>query len=554
MTKLVGQQINNYRIEAIIGDGGMGTVYRALDTSLNRAVALKVMHPQYANEAEFQERFRQEAQAAARLQHPSIVGVYQFMQTEKHLFLVMEYVPGLSLGKYMRQLAQNKQVMKLSETVEIIAQVAEALHYAHQQGVVHRDIKPDNILIRPLKQPDTGYSLPLRAMVTDFGLAKLLEGGMDTQTGMFMGTLPYMSPEQVLDGKVDGRSDLYSLGVVLYQMATGKLPFSIRTPTEAVRKHLNERPEPPHIHQPKLPQSLSNIVLRLLARQPEDRYTNGRSLAQALQNTRQQLTQEVEAAFIEEIEIVSVVTALTERPSLSEMQQQKSIEGYRLVILSQNRTARTIRLKQNTFTLGRTEQNEVVIDGENVSRQHARLTHTTNGWQVTDLGSTNGTYIGDRRLQPDLPTLLPLNQPVQIGEFALHIEHKDKPAPRQQPATHQPIDTHDTKPKLQKPANDPFSFDIRPKRIQKQGTCRVLILNKGAKDAQFRVTATADSSAVRFDTTEQTITIPAYGRGIADFDIWGKSSFFSANKTHSFHITVQPPISPPHTLSGELIL
>ena len=168
---LIGQQIEHYQIEGVIGEGGMGTVYQAVDINLARPVAIKVMHDQYAVETAFQRRFQQEAQAAARLEHPSIVGVYHFGRKEGLLYLVMELVPGLSLGTYMKQLAPRKQVILLDETVLLMAQVADALGYAHRKGVIHRDVKPDNIIVKQLNQAERPDEPPLRAVMTDFVLA-----------------------------------------------------------------------------------------------------------------------------------------------------------------------------------------------------------------------------------------------------------------------------------------------------------------------------------------------------------------------------------------------
>jgi serine/threonine protein kinase len=218
MTNLIGRQLDNYRIDALLGEGGMGSVYRAYDVNLARPVAVKVMHRQFANKEVFRQRFLQEAQAAARLSdHASIVNIYDFGLEGEYLFMVMEYVPGASLGIFIKRLHEQQQVVKLSETLLILAQVADAPGYAHRRGVVHRDVKPDNVLLRPLEEPDRPGELPIRAVVTDFGLAKLIEGGVQTQTGTFMGTLPYMSPEQCMGRELDGRSDIYALGVLLYQ-------------------------------------------------------------------------------------------------------------------------------------------------------------------------------------------------------------------------------------------------------------------------------------------------------------------------------------------------
>ena len=230
MPDLVGQQIDQYRIDALIGQGGMGAVYRAYDVHLARTVALKVTHAHLSEQKHFQERFMQEARAAARLKHPSIVDVYNFGTLRGMLYVVLAYVPDGSLGAYVRDLQENGRSVDLREMLELLAQVADALHYAHRQGVVHRDIKPDNVLLERLAGDEADAGGRIRAVVTDFGLAKLLEGGLQSASGSFMGTLPYMSPEQCLGGVIDGRSDLYSLGVMVYQLATGRLPFDIKSP------------------------------------------------------------------------------------------------------------------------------------------------------------------------------------------------------------------------------------------------------------------------------------------------------------------------------------
>ena len=175
MMNLVGRQIDNYRIDILLGEGGMGSVYRAQDLNLARPVALKVLHPSFAGQPEFRQRFLQEAQAAARLgDHPSIVNIYDFGHQDSVFYMVMEYVPGSSLGAYIKHVRENNQVVKLSETLMVLAQVADALGFAHKAGVIHRDIKPDNVLLKPTADTGRPAGMPVTAVVTDFGLAKLL--------------------------------------------------------------------------------------------------------------------------------------------------------------------------------------------------------------------------------------------------------------------------------------------------------------------------------------------------------------------------------------------
>ena len=275
MQDLIGKQIDQYRIDALLGQGGMGAVYRAFDINLARVVALKVAHPHLSAERVFQERFMQEARAAARLKHPSIVDVYNFGAHEGMLYMVNAFISGGSLGAYLKELQAGGRAIALQETLELLAQVADALAYAHRQGVVHRDIKPDNVLLERVEPgPENGMT-GIRAVVTDFGLAKLLEGGLETKTGTFMGTLPYMSPEQCLGTAIDGRSDIYSLGVMLYQLTTGRLPFNIQSPTDAVVKHLKETPPPAVSVNPNLPAKVDAIIRKAIAKQADERFADG---------------------------------------------------------------------------------------------------------------------------------------------------------------------------------------------------------------------------------------------------------------------------------------
>ena len=310
----IGQQIENYRIDDVIGEGGMGTIFRATDVNLMRPVAVKVMHGELAEDATFQGRFLQEARAAARLDHPSIVRIYHFGRESGLLYIVMELVDGLSLGAYLRQLTKLNQVVRLEETLSLVAQAADALGYAHRQGVIHRDVKPDNILVKRLDRPDRPGDPPLRAMVTDFGLARLMDMEQDTQAGMMMGTLPYMSPEQVLDRPIDGRSDIYSLGVVLYQLATGKLPLDIRSPERAMAAHQYEEVPAPRAVHAGVPVGVELIILRALSRRPENRYQTAEDLAAELRRTAASLGNQEARAFAEDSDS-TVVSMVTEFPT-----------------------------------------------------------------------------------------------------------------------------------------------------------------------------------------------------------------------------------------------
>ena len=425
MSNLVGQQIEQYQIQKLLGEGGMGSVYQAYDLNLARSVALKVTHPQLARQPQFQQRFMQEARAAARLKHPSIVDIYHFGTHQGMLYMVMEFVEGASLGGYIKQLQKASQVIELKETLFILAQVAESLGYAHRQGVVHRDIKPDNVLLRRLEVPEQEGQPPIRAKVTDFGLAKLLEGGLQTATGTFMGTLPYMSPEQCLGQDLDGRSDLYSLGVMLFQMATGRLPFDIRTPTEAVMKHMKEVPPTPRSINPGLPLKVERIIERSLAKRPEDRYATGGEFAQAMRGVMADLTPQDVTQFAPPGTVLSLLTQLDSGggavaiPSRMGADMTAPPGSEQLIISRSGQEPRSYPLDRPSLTIGRTQDNDIVLNVSGVSRNHAKIEKAGNGFQVTDLNSTNGSFIDDQKLLPGVAEPWEPGRQLRIGSYFL---------------------------------------------------------------------------------------------------------------------------------------
>jgi eukaryotic-like serine/threonine-protein kinase len=427
MANLVGQQIDHYRLEKLLGEGGMGAVYQAHDLNLARKVALKLMHRQFANRPEFQQRFMQEAQAAARLDHPSIVRIHNFAARPDLFYMVMELVPGASLNGHIKQLQQTNQVIRLSESLAILAQVAEALGFAHRQGIVHRDVKPDNVLLKPLAEPEREGDPPLRAIVTDFGLAKLAEGGVQTQTGTFMGTLPYMSPEQCAGRKLDGRSDLYSLGIMLYQLSTGRLPFDIRTPTEAVLKHMQEPPPPPRSVRPGLPAAVESIILKALAKDPAQRYQTGEEMARAMRLAAAGLTDADVTRFAPANAVVSLLTRLESNSGAAEPSRPgddlTALPGVdRLLISRQGEAPRVYHLEKSVVTIGRSSDNDVALSVDGISRRHARLERSAAGWQVVDLGSTNGTLLDSARLLPAVPEAWQPAQVLRMGPFFLRLQ------------------------------------------------------------------------------------------------------------------------------------
>jgi eukaryotic-like serine/threonine-protein kinase len=257
-----------YELDEILGRGGMSVVYRATDRVLDRTVAVKVLPAAYAENPVLVERFSREARAVARLSHPNIVGVYDSGFDRTVHYIVMECVPGVSLAHVLK----DRGRLAVGEAVEIATQVADALAAAHEARIVHRDIKPANIMVEP-----SGT-----VKVLDFGIARARDDADLTRTTTVLGSAPYMAPEVAMGGSADERSDIYSLGCVLYEMLTGRPPFLADVPLAVMHLHANATPEPVRELRPEVPEGLDALVLRMLAKEPADRPQRAAELVPAL--------------------------------------------------------------------------------------------------------------------------------------------------------------------------------------------------------------------------------------------------------------------------------
>jgi serine/threonine protein kinase len=257
-----------YRVQRRLGSGGMAHVYYAEHALLERPVVLKVLHSHLARDPEMRERFRREAEAACRLQHPHICAMIDYGDIDGTVFLVMPYFAGGSLA----DLITRDRTIAAPLAASLAAQVASALDYAHRRGVVHRDVKPDNIL----------FDEDQHAIITDFGIATARFHGRLTGTGRAMGTPHYMSPEQAMGKMVDGRSDLYAVGVMLYEMLLGFPPFDGADSYSVGYKHVHEQPVSPDVVDSRTPPALGEIIMRCLNKHPADRFQRGNELADAL--------------------------------------------------------------------------------------------------------------------------------------------------------------------------------------------------------------------------------------------------------------------------------
>ena len=261
-----------YRILRKLGSGGMANVYLAEDEELGRRVAIKILNDRHASDESFVERFRREAKNAAGLSHPNIVSVYDRGEAEGTYYIAMEYLEGRSL----KDRIVSEGPLPISAAIEVTRQILRAVGFAHARGIVHRDIKPHNVL---LAQDGPGDNE--RFKVTDFGISRTTASQM-TEAGSIVGTAQYLSPEQARGAAVDQRSDIYSVGIVLYELLTGRLPFTGDTPLEIAMKHLSEIPKPPSEIRPDIPADLDMVVLRALAKDPADRYESAQEMEREL--------------------------------------------------------------------------------------------------------------------------------------------------------------------------------------------------------------------------------------------------------------------------------
>ncbi|MFN8375279.1 MAG: protein kinase [Anaerolineae bacterium] len=417
---MIGKTYGNYRIEQQIGEGGMGVLYLATDLSTRRQVAMKFIRPYLASDPQFQQRFIQEARAIVALDHPNIIRVLHFSSGQGPLFIVMEYINGGSLRDYQKWLFRQQRAIEINDAIRITQQIADALHYAHRVNMVHRDVKPDNVLLR-LGSNNTIQ----QAVLTDFGLAGL--AATVSTTGAPKGTFAYMSPEQCQGERVDGRSDIYSLGIMLYELVVGRLPFQPANLNDAIRMHASAPVPPPSQFRPNIPQVLEQIILKALAKSPNERFQNASAMAQALLGASSPGAQ---AQPAQPAAPVGVRTEYGSPPAIAPAPQMDNppvapgdAGKLRLVYGRSGQAANFAWLDRDVLMIGREQGNNIMLEGAQISRNHARIDRGNDGRvRITDLGSSNGTYLGNMRLNPNTPYEWRPGQMARIGEFWVKLE------------------------------------------------------------------------------------------------------------------------------------
>ena len=400
---LLGKSFGKYRLVEEIGTGAMATVFKAYQDDLERWVAVKVLHYQ---EHKALIRFEREAKAIALLRHRNILIVHEYGQEESWPYIVMEYVEGGTLSNRL-----SDEPVNWTQTVNLLIPVADALHHAHQNNIIHRDVKPSNIL---LPQPDW----PLLA---DFGLVKLPQRQQETitRTGMSLGTPAYVAPEQARGVEVDYRADMYALGVILFEMVTGRLPFIYTNPNKMLLAHISEQVPLPSQFNPNCPPTLETVILKALEKSPDKRFSNMAEMMGALQNVLastlpQPVTKPETAPFPEELPPQENAKQLNAVDTLPDPIPLPSTGGQARILITDKNITLNVPEKDDVL-IGRAHRNALVdIDlgpygaaEVGVSRDHARLTRKDNGeWLIDDLESLNGTFVNGEKVEAGYPIAL----------------------------------------------------------------------------------------------------------------------------------------------------
>jgi serine/threonine protein kinase len=399
MENLTGQYFGAYKLDKRVGTGGVASIYKAFDEPLARWVALKVIPIQTEMSGSAGEtllaRFRQEAQAIAQLRHSNIVTIYDYGEAKEWAYIVMEYVPAGSLKDRL----QPKTPLDWQQTLNVVIPVARALAFAHEQGIIHRDIKPANILLPTADWP----------LLADFGLVKMQRSTLVelTAPGQVMGTMAYAAPEQMQAGQIDARADVYALGIVLYELLTGHLPFQGETAFELLMARLTDPPIPLLHANPEVSPWFAPVIEKALAQDPDDRYRSMEDLVCELMKIREALSMTNEkSAVIKELAVLDQVTV------------RLKVEGTGQDILTAGRTEVVIGRAHKAGTpdidLGPYGGSQA-----GVSRCHNRLLRQDDGWFVEDLGSANGTFVNGVRVAPQRRVALKKGDIIRCGRIKL---------------------------------------------------------------------------------------------------------------------------------------
>ncbi len=425
MRNLIGQRLSHYHLRALLSAGGtsgypaLGAVYQALDLEQQTLVTVRVLPQELTDQADFRQHVIHETQRLPHLEHPSILDIREVgLDTEQNaLFLVSDYVPGRTLERYLHDMTwqEGEQWLPIRTALLIAAQVADLLEYAHREGALHRAVQPEAILLRHDEESGAGgdllagKALASRVILADFGIAAIWE----LEHGILPHVLPYASPEQCRGVELDGRSDLYSLGVVLYRLITGRLPYAFTSRGEAIEAHRRYSAPAASELRPGLPAVIDQLLQKAIALQPAARFQTGAEMAHALREAAA-AAPAIPGEHSEDVDGASADTQIIHGGVSIQWAPRED-----QVTITQDMPH---TLNRRIITVGRSKNNDIVLEAPGVTRRHAQLERTSEGWQVRDLGSKNGTYLDGAPLLPDIPVPWRRHQTLRIGPYFLQLK------------------------------------------------------------------------------------------------------------------------------------
>jgi len=415
--QFVGNYLGQYKLVQYLGYGAMARVYKAFHTELRRYAAIKVLHPHFSSDPDFLLQFKAEAQNLARLRHPNIVQVYDASVAGNYPYLVMEFIDGITLKFLIEEYREKRVRIPLIRALRTIYSVGLALAYAHQRNIIHRDVKPSNIMIE-----ESG-----RVVLADFGLAKLTTRRSDTETGTIKGTPAYMAPEQALGRASNPRSEIYSLGVIFYELLTGRQPYSDENPLAIAMKHVSDPLIPPRAVVPEIPEEVEKIVIRAMIKNPNERYSTAKEFLQDLTKVRLKIkTARLPTASLSSLQLSSDKIASWTTPNRPEGRHGLQVCMHFID------TGQILNLRLNQeYTIGRKHKSQPIVPDIDlspfkafewgISRLHASVSVLEDELTITDIGSSNGTWHGGKRLLVNHPYKLVHGDIVYLGKLKVQF-------------------------------------------------------------------------------------------------------------------------------------
>ncbi len=415
--QLIGSKLGKYTLVEYLGEGAMAQVYKALHPDLQRYAAIKLLHSNYLDSPHFLSRFKTEAQNLALLKHPNIVQVYDASIAGKYPYIVMEMIPGETLKEYIDEFKNRKTRIPLQQTLRIIYSVGLALAYAHQNNIVHRDVKPSNILLE-----ESG-----RVVLTDFGLARLVSPTEMEDAESLEGTPAYISPEQALGRTSRPTSDMYSLGVVFFELLTGRQPFNSTSPINVAISHVAVELPPPSRYVPEIPEEIEAIVMKSTRKNPNERYSTMDDFLKDLTQVRiKTKTAKLPTASLANLKMKSDQAASWSAPA------RPAGSPGALVCLHIVDTGQVLELGiHREYLIGRRHKTQPIIPDIDltpfnayewgISRLHASFSVHADKVSITDIGSSNGTWHGGRRLPVNEAVELKHGDVIHLGKLKMQV-------------------------------------------------------------------------------------------------------------------------------------